>query len=152
MESRQKVSHYNNSVLKDFYKSPIVFPCLSPMARSHIIQYSRGQAHHLETAEPNHFPQHSSHHGRSSGSCRLVQSWREVVCCCSSLRRWEAGNPKAEILMDDDKFMWKTEAHPNRAHILQSETTVAKTGTKFFKGTSELLLWHECWQDLVRIL
>lgn len=33
-------------------------------------------------------------------------SQREAVCFCCSLWRWEAGSLEAEILMDDDKFMW----------------------------------------------
>lgn len=130
MESRRTVSAYNNTVsFKDFYKSLIVFPHLSQMMWGHIILYSRGQTDYSRSSRSELFfflPQQSG-----SPIC-LVQVGAElekVGCCCSSLRRWEAGSPKAEILMEDDKFMWKTEAHPNRARALQSEMQLWQTGT-----------------------
>lgn len=109
-------------------KVRLCFPQLSVMTWCHIILNSWGQANRSEAAEPNPFRSRSSR-------CPLLRagwkSWRKVVCCCRSLRRWEAGSPRL-------KYWWMMINSCERLKLiqtlLQSDTTVAN-GDKLFTFT-----------------
>lgn len=62
------------------------------------------------------------------------QSWRKVVCCCSSLRRWEAGSPRL-------KYWWMMINSCERLKliqtVLQSDTTVTNGDKLKFTVTWE---------------
>lgn len=105
-ESKHNVSHYKNTVSwRSFTKVWLCFYLSWRSATSYCIQ----EVKRIIPKQWNFF-----HTAAAIRAPLLVRAgWRKVVCCCSSPRRWEAGSPKAEKLMDDDKFMWKSEAHPN---------------------------------------